>query len=138
MPRGSTHPRSNVFFPWERRRGVVGFVLRARFRLALVFVLVVTLLVVIVRREARAARVRATRATIGDVVRAVATYRAGSSGKCPAALDELVRAGLLLDTPTDAWDRPLRLVCPGRKDPKGFEVVSDGPDGEPYGLDRIE
>ena len=138
MPRGSTHPRSNVFFPWERRRGVVGFVLRARFRLAVAVAVAIALLVVIARREARASRVRATRATIGDAYRAVGTFRAESGGKCPATLDDVVRQGLLLDAPLDAWGRPLRLVCPGRKDPKGFEVVSDGPDSEPFGLDRIE
>ena len=32
----------------------------------------------------------------------------------------------------------LRVTCPGRRDLKGFEVSSDGPDGLPGGLDRVE
>ena len=28
-------------------------------------------------------------------------------------------------------DDPLRVTCPGRRDPRGFDVSSDGPDGEP-------
>lgn len=136
LTRGSN--QSRVFFPWERRRGLVGFMLRARGRLAVAVVLLVVLLVVVIRRERHGSAVRATRASIGDASRAVASYRAASGGKCPGAMEDLVRAGHLLDVPIDGWSRPLRLVCPGRKDPKGFDVVSDGPDGEPFGLDRVE
>ena len=137
MARGSSN-QSRVFFPWERRRGLVGWAMRARARLALLILIVVALLVVVVRRERHASAVRATRAIIGDTSRAVAAYRAANAGKCPANMEDVVRAGYLLDAPTDGWEHPLRLVCPGRKDPKGFDVVSDGPDGEPFGLDRVE
>ena len=116
----------------------MGWALRARGRLALLIGTVFVLLVVVMRRESHASAVRATRATIGDAARAVTSFRAASGGKCPSGMEELVRAGYLLDIPLDGWDRPLRLVCPGRKDPKGFDVVSDGPDGEPFGLDRVE
>jgi general secretion pathway protein G len=134
--RGSN--QSRVFFPWERRRGLAGWALRARGRLAIAVGLTLFLLVVVVRRERRASAVRATRASIGDATRAIASYRAANAGKCPPTLEDVVRAGYLLDVPLDGWDRPLRVVCPGRKDPKGFDVVSDGPDGEPFGLDRVE
>ena len=53
-------------------------------------------------------------------------------------LSELVASGYARDLPVDAWGRPLRLVCPGLRDPRGFDVYSDGPDGLPGGLDRIE
>ena len=38
----------------------------------------------------------------------------------------------------DAWGKPVRLLCPGRRDPAGFELSSDGPDGLPGGLDRVQ
>ena len=130
--------QTRVFFPWERRRGLAGFLLRARGRLSLGVLLAIVLLIVIVKRERHASALRATRASITDTTRAVAAYRAANGGKCPASIDDVARGGYLLDVPIDGWSRPLRLVCPGRKDPKGFDVVSDGPDGEPFGLDRVE
>jgi general secretion pathway protein G len=39
--------------------------------------------------------------------------------------------------PRDAWERPLRIQCPGR-DRARYDLFSDGPDGLPGGLDRIE
>lgn len=116
----------------------MGFVARARRPLAVGTFFLVLVLVTIVRREGRASSLRATRASIGDVVRATSEYRAANGGNCPPTLEDLVRSGYLLEVPLDGWERPLRLVCPGRKDPKGFDVVSDGPDGEPFGLDRVE
>lgn len=129
---------SRVFFPWERRRGVAGWLGRVRGRLSIALLLALVLVVAVIRRERAAAAVRATRASIGDVTRAVSAYRAANGGRCPKALDELSRGGHIRDLPVDAWQRPFRLLCPGRKDPAGFEVVSDGPDGEPFGLDRVE
>jgi general secretion pathway protein G len=38
----------------------------------------------------------------------------------------------------DAWGRPFRLVCPSRREGVAYDLSSDGPDGEPGGLDRIE
>ena len=69
---------------------------------------------------------------------AVAAYRADHGGACPKSLEEIVTGGYARDLPLDAWGRPLRLSCPGRKDPSGFDLSSDGPDGEPGGLDRVE
>ena len=70
--------------------------------------------------------------------RAVSAYRADHENACPKELTELVAQGYSHDIPLDAWGRPLRLTCPGRRDPRGFEIVSDGPDGIPGGLDRVE
>lgn len=115
--------------------GVLG---RARVRL--VAAVVVGLLVVlwIRAREERAAAVRATRATITTAHFAIAAFRADHGGACPKELGELVAGRYAQDVPVDAWGRPLRLACPGRRDPQGFELLSDGPDGVPYGLDRVE
>lgn len=132
------HRASKVFFPWERRRGVFGLIGRARTRLVLGVVAVLLVVVWIRSREERAAAIRATRASITTMYRAVSSYRADHGGACPKELTELVAFGYARDVPVDAWGRPLRLACPGRRDPKGFEIASDGPDGVMGGLDRVE
>ena len=129
---------SKVFFPWERRRGVFGVIGRARVRIVLGIVAAVVLIVWIRGREERSAGIRATRASITSMYRAVASYRADHAGACPRELSELVVGGYSRDVPLDAWGRPLRLTCPGRRDPHGFEISSDGPDGVAGGLDRVE
>jgi general secretion pathway protein G len=129
---------SKVFFPWERRRGLFGVLGRARVRLVAAVVVLLLLIVWIRSREERAAGVRATRATITTGRNAVSAFRADHKGACPKELGELVGGGYSAEIPIDAWGRPLRLTCPGRVDPKGFELLSDGPDGVPYGLDRVE
>jgi general secretion pathway protein G len=111
---------------------------RTRARQALLAVLALGVLVLLGRRGRRESDVRATRATITLAMQAVAAWRADHDRGCPSSLAELVSAGYLHQVPRDAWGRPLRVVCPGRKDPRGFDVSSDGPDGEPGGPDRVE
>jgi general secretion pathway protein G len=89
-------------------------------------------------RERRDAAIRATRATITTTIRAVAMWRADHDGACPPSLGELVAIGHLRALPRDAWGRPLRLTCPGRVDRRGYEVLSDGPDGKPGGVDQVQ
>jgi general secretion pathway protein G len=127
-----------VFFPWERRRGLRSLFGRARARQVLLLVGAVALFLVLRAREQRAAEVRATRAEIGDASRAIAAWRADHDHACPTSLADLVTAGYLHQVPRDAWGHPLRVTCPGRRDPQGFDVSSDGPDGEPGGTDRVE
>ena len=129
---------SKVFFPWERRRGLFGVLGRARVRLVAGVVIALVLVFSIRAREERAAGIRATRATITTAQLAVSAYRADHAGACPKELGELVVSGYAREVPIDAWGRPLRLACPGRRDPYGFDLASDGPDGVPYGLDRVE
>jgi general secretion pathway protein G len=100
--------------------------------------LTVLLLVVLHRREENAAAVRATRATLTTVGWAISSYRADHGSACPRAMSDLVVGAYVREDPVDAWGRPLRLVCPGRRDPLGFDLSSDGPDGLPGGLDRLE
>lgn len=129
---------SKVFFPWERR-GVVGRVARgARGRLALLGVALVGLALWLAAEEERRAEVRVTRAALTMTHGAVLAFRADRGGACPKSLDELPRGGYLRELPVDAWGRALRLTCPGRRDARGFELESDGPDGLPGGLDRIQ
>ena len=129
---------SKVFFPWERRRGLFGVLGRARVRLVAAIVVGLVLVIAIRAREERAAGTRATRATISGAYVAVSAYRADHGGACPKELNELVVGGYATEIPVDAWGRPLRLTCPGRRDPHGFDLASDGPDGVPFGLDRVE
>jgi general secretion pathway protein G len=127
-----------VFFPWEKRRGLRSLFGRARARQVLLATVTLALFLVLQARERHAAQVRATRAEITTAVLAISAFRADHDKACPAALGDLVTAGYLRAVPRDAWGKPLRVTCPGRRDPAGFDVSSDGPDGEPGGTDRIE
>ena len=129
---------SRVFFPWEKKRGIFGVLGRARARIVLAVFVAVALVVVVRRREENAAAVRATRASLTTAERAIQSFRNDHNGGCPRELGELVAGGYTHDVPLDAWGRPVRFACPGRRDPRGFDVWSDGPDGVPGGLDRVE
>jgi general secretion pathway protein G len=127
-----------VFFPWERRRGALGVLGRARARLVVGAALALLFVVVVRRREEKLASIRATRASIDVADASIAAFRADHGGACPRELGELVAGGYARDVPIDAWGRALRVACPGLRDPRGVDVYSDGPDGQPGGLDRIE
>jgi general secretion pathway protein G len=130
--------KPKVFFPWERRRGLRTVFRRARARQVLLVVGGVAVFVLLRKRELQASEVRATRAEITTAGRAMAAWRADHDRPCPSSLTDLVSGGYLAELPRDAWGRLLRVTCPGRKDPQAFDVSSDGPDGEPGGLDRVE
>jgi general secretion pathway protein G len=127
-----------VFFPWEKRRGLRSLFGRARARQVLLITVSMGLFLVLRARERHAAQLRATRAEITTTMLALSAFRADHDRACPGALGDLVAAGYLHAVPRDAWGKPLRVTCPGRRDPAGFDVSSDGPDGEPGGTDRIE
>lgn len=126
-----------IFFPWERGGG---FFRRRGSRVGPVAAAagMITLLLVLGARERRLVGIRSTRATIGLVASAVDAYRADHERKCPATLEGLKVDNYLAVDPLDAWGRQIRLVCPGRRDPQGYELMSDGPDREMGGLDRVE
>jgi len=128
-----------IFFPWERGGG--GFFRGRGLARATPFVAAISMIVLVLilgARERTAAGIRATRATLIVVHDAVAEYRADHEGGCPASLAALGSEGYLATAAIDGWGRPLRLVCPGRRDPAGYELMSDGPDGDVGGLDRVE
>jgi general secretion pathway protein G len=127
-----------VFFPWEKRQGLGALLSRGRVRLALPALALVALFLILRARERHTGEVRATRVMITTTMKAISAWRSDHEHGCPATLADLVAGGYLHHVPRDAWGHPLRVACPGRKDPKGFEVSSDGPDGEPGGLDRVE
>ena len=127
-----------VFFPWEKRRGLRSLFGGGRARQTLVVLGAASVFAILHVRERRAAEVRATRAEITTADKALSAWRADHDRACPGSVADLVSGGYLHQAPRDAWGHPLRVSCPGRKDPLGFDVTSDGPDGEPWGVDRVE
>jgi len=121
---------NKVFFAWEKRTGVLGFFGRARIRQILAGAAVLTVTVALFGRESDIRKVRATRAGIGVMFRAMSAYRADHAGACPKDLVELKTGGYVAELPKDAWGHTIRVVCPGQKDKLGFDVVSDGPGDE--------
>jgi len=128
----------NIFLPWERRVGILRRLGLSRLRPFLLVVAVLAVIVVIGVRERQKTGERATRAAIVVVRRGIDAYRAEHDGKCPRQLEELETLRYLTSVPDDAWGRPLRLMCPSRREGVAYDLSSDGPDGEPGGLDRIE
>ena len=127
-----------IFFPWEGRRGLLRAMRLRRARPFLWGVLALGFLVLVGVRERRASGVRQTRATLDSTRQAVDAYVADHDGGCPPDLGAVARYASFDDVPRDAWGKPLRLVCPARREGYRYELMSDGPDGEPGGLDRIE
>jgi len=137
MPRRRTGEQT-IFFPWERggsfwgRRGIT------RARPFVAGAAMIALLLLLGARERRLVGIRSTRATLAVVHAATDAYRADHERRCPPSLEVLGKEGYMTISPLDAWGRPLRLTCPGRGDPQGYDLLSDGPDGEIGGLDRVE
>jgi general secretion pathway protein G len=129
---------TRIFFPWEGRGGLRRYFAFGRVRPLIYAAALLTALVWIGVRERRDSGIRQTRATLLDMRRAVDTYIADHEGGCPESLDA-ARAYARLEEPArDAWGRPLRLVCPSDVPGLEYELMSDGPDGKPGGLDRIQ
>ncbi|MBN2196575.1 MAG: type II secretion system protein GspG [Polyangiaceae bacterium] len=127
-----------IFFPWEGRRGPVRWLRQGPLRPAIGVALVVLFMGAVGAEERREAGVRQTRARLLVVYRAVDTYLADHKGECPQSLADVARYARFEGAPLDAWGRPLRLICPGGREDTAYVLMSDGPDGRPGGLDRIE
>lgn len=89
-------------------------------------------------REQQRLGTRLTRAALLDAARSVDAYMADHDGGCPEDLETAATHAGLKNVPQDAWSRPFRLRCPGARGESAYELWSDGPDGLPGGLDRIE
>jgi len=76
---------------------------------------------------------------LGFLERVVTGAETKTQDESPATLAALKTEGYLPSgSIVDAWGRPLRLTCPGRKDPEGYDLISDGPDAEMGALSRVE
>jgi hypothetical protein len=123
-----------IFLPWEKRSAFRGSLVSGRrWRAGLVAAVLLGALFVTWRVADRRYRIRLTRASIAEVQRAVAAFRA-EIGRCPHSTVELVhppRAGAqyLSELPDDGWGRAFHVRCPARDDPGRAEVISAGPSG---------
>jgi general secretion pathway protein G len=127
-----------ILFPWEHRGGFFRFLGLGRLRLFFFVAAALGFLVLVAKRERERTGIRRTQATLLDVRRALDGYMADHEGACPGSLAALAAGGTMKIDSRDAWGRPLRLVCPALQLGLAYELMSDGPDGEPGGLDRIE
>ena len=128
----------SVLLPWERQRSLLLRLGLGRARPFVVAAVALAACLALAAHEQRRTGLRVTRAALTVAHAAIDRYRSDRDGACPRRLDELVAGGYLARAPVDGWGRPLRLVCPARNDPASYDLSSDGPDGEPGGLDRIE
>jgi general secretion pathway protein G len=128
----------STFFPWEARGGVLRRLRLGRFRPFLLIAAFLAFVVMVGLGERSRAGVRLTRARLLFAHQVVTAYMAGSDGHCPETLEQAVAQRGLPRAPSDAWGHPLRLICPSTQGPDGYELMSDGPDGRPGGLDRIQ
>ncbi|MDX2051246.1 MAG: type II secretion system protein GspG [Polyangiaceae bacterium] len=126
-----------IFFPWEARGGLGRWLRVGRVRSVVFVVALLALVLLIASRERRDSGLRQTRAALFTLRHAVDAYVADHQGACPAALSATLEYTSLESVPRDAWGRAFRFICPGR-DQQAYELMSDGPDGEPEGLDRIK
>lgn len=136
MPREGSS--SAIFFPWERRRGVRRWLGTGRIRPVLSVVFVLGFVIIVGARERQKSGVRQTRATLLAMRHGVDAYMADNEGKCPESLQQVLSHTSYTQVPSDAWGNSLRLTCPARREGERYELMSDGPDGKPGGLDRIE
>jgi general secretion pathway protein G len=127
-----------IFFPWENRDGLLRRFRSGRVRPLLIGLAVIGFVVLVGARERRRAGIRQTRATLLDARAAVDSYMAAHDGGCPEDMGEVASASGFERPFRDAWGRQLRLSCPSRRQGSAYDLTSDGPDGKPGGLDRIQ
>jgi general secretion pathway protein G len=127
-----------ILFPWERRGGLRRLLGSGRFKPIATAILLAGLVLFIGARERHRTRVRQTRAALLDVRGAVDAYLADHDGGCPPNLNAVASYAAFEHAPSDAWNQPFRLICPAASQDLAYELMSDGPDGNPGGLDRIQ
>jgi len=142
MPMAKRRTRERVSLPWERRGGRLrGALHNTRWQALLGAVLLVALLLGFARYAEHRIRVRNTRVAIAQVKQAIDRFRT-DVGRCPSTNTELLHPPLsqkhYLDSmPTDGWDRPLRIRCPGHFADEA-DVISAGPSGSLLEDDNIQ
>jgi hypothetical protein len=129
---------TRIFFPWERRGGWLRRLGLHRLRPFVFGLVALGFIGLLLVRERRDAGVRQSRATLLAYRAAIDAYMADKGGKCPPSLDVLSDYGEFDQGPRDAWGRPLRFICPLEAGGPEYSLSSDGPDGKPGGLDRID
>jgi hypothetical protein len=132
------YQEERIFFPWERRGGLVRRFGLGRARPFVLASLALCLVAGIAYRERRATGIRRTRAVMAEAADAVDRYRSDHDGQCPRKFAQLEPYRKQPGPPRDAWGSVLRLTCPAPRGDLPYLLSSDGPDMLPGGLDRIE
>ncbi len=129
---------TRIFFPWESHGGVPRFIGLGRLRPIATFAVLLTVVLVVAGRERRRSGIRQTQAMLQQTELAVEAFRSEHDGGCPANPQDVATHMKGQALKPDAWGQLPRIVCPSRREGTGFEVISDGPDRVPSGLDRVE
>ena len=127
-----------VLFPWEGKGGFRRWIGLGRMRPFLLGFMVIGFVWVVGTRERRATGLRTSRERLLEVRQGVDRFMAENDGQCPPTLAKVAEFMPHESVPTDAWGQPFRFICPSSRPGYDYELMSDGPDGEPGGLDRIE
>jgi|SRR5688572_3210524 len=127
-----------IFFPWEGRGTFREYFAVGRVAPVVVVSLLFFLVWAIGRAERQSAGERLSLVAIDRLRGPVERYLALHEGKCPEGPEELLSEGGLAEWPVDGWGHPVRLICPADRPDTPYLLMSDGPDGQPGGLDRIE
>jgi hypothetical protein len=127
-----------IFFPWETRGGLRRFLVPSRIGQVLAGAFALAFVLFLVDRERHLAGERRTLVALSAAKHAVVRYIADHEGKCPPSLEAAYSEAGQQRAARDGWGRPLRLVCSPTVSDREFLLMSDGPDGKPGGLDRIE
>ncbi len=135
-------PRSpadrRIFFPWEGRGTIRQFLALGRVGPVLVLSAVLLFVYWVAERERHSAGVRITLVALSSLQAPVERYLLENEGRCPKQLDDVLEYATFEALPRDGWGGAVRLVCPSERSGVDYILMSDGPDGEPGGLDRIE
>lgn len=127
-----------IFFPWEGRGTIRRFLALGRVGPVLLLGSALLLVFWIAQREREAAGRRVSMVALTALQQPVERYLLERDGKCPTKLLDVLPYASFPELPVDGWGRPLRLVCPSEREGVDYILMSDGPDGLPGGLDRIE
>ena len=134
--------RQRIALPWERRGGRWWGALRStRWPSVLGAVALLSLAVGFARYVEHRVRMRNTRVAIAQVKQAINRFRT-DVGRCPSSNTELLHPPLsqkhyLDNLPTDGWERPLHIRCPGHFEDQA-DVISAGPSGSLLEDDNIQ
>lgn len=129
---------ARIFFPWESEGGLRRFFKFTQVGPGLLALFVLTFVWVAARRERHASGERQTVLALQEVKRATARYVVEHDGRCPDSLELLTPHLPGGRVPLDGWGKPIRIVCRPTVSDLDYIIMSDGPDGLPGGLDRIE
>jgi general secretion pathway protein G len=127
-----------IFFPWEGRGAVRQFLALGRVGPALLLASVLLFVLWVAKRERHFAGVRVTQVAVASLKAPVERFLLENDGRCPDALADVLPYAPFVELPLDGWGRPIRIVCPSQQSGVDYILMSDGPDGLPGGLDRVE